>query len=381
MAVLTKSGKEYSRSGMINLRSGINRHLTGPDHQKNIDLMQDQDFLQANKVFTGRMRDNKEKGLDVSQKRMSILKEDMEKLFNEYFKTRLEIGNTEVLMHKVFFDVVYYTGRRGKEGLKELTKTSFDVKVGPDNKEFVQINFNEKTKKNQGNSTSTAANTLHNDRHIISEIDGPLCPVKSFKKYLSLLNNKQTAFFQYPSKDNRGFTMMCIGKNSLGSMMAEISEKANLSKKYTNHQIRKTTVTAMHHSGYSLQEISNVTKHKNLDSLKHYIDGPTHAEQESYNKAMYEYAHSPAAPKRKTLLQQVIPGPTKSPRIAEEPNSKAVLPVQNPGNASEVEENEDGGMHLLTSTHNVVNNQLRSASHLFQNANFSNCNFTFTLPK
>ena len=84
--------------------------------------MQDQDFLQANKVFTGRMRDNKEKGLDISQKRDSILKDDMEKLFNEYFKNGLENDNTEVLMHKVFFDVVYYTGRRGKEGLRELNK-------------------------------------------------------------------------------------------------------------------------------------------------------------------------------------------------------------------------------------------------------------------
>ena len=61
-------------------------------------------------------------------------------------------------------------------------------------------------------------------------------------------------------------------------MMSEISKKANLSKIYTNHQIHKTTVTAMHRSGYSLKEI-NVTKHKNLDSLKHYVDGPTYEDK------------------------------------------------------------------------------------------------------
>ena len=83
--VLSKNGKEYSRLGMINLRSGINRHLQGPEHNKNFDLMQDQQFLQANKVFTGRMRDNKEKGNDVSQPREAIDQEDMEKLFNCYF--------------------------------------------------------------------------------------------------------------------------------------------------------------------------------------------------------------------------------------------------------------------------------------------------------
>ena len=284
--VLSKNGKEYSQSGMINLCSGINQHLCGTDYQKTLDLMQDQEFMQANKVFTGRMRDNKEKGLDVSQPREAIDQQDMEKLFNEYFKIGIQNGNTQVLLHKVFFDVIYYTGRRGKEGLRELTKYSIDIKVGPDEKEFIQINFNEKTKKNQGNSTSTSATSLHNNHHIISAIDGPLCPVTSFKTYMSLLHDKQDAFFQYPAKDLKMFTMMCVSKNSLGSMTSEISKKASLSKIYTNHQIRKTTATAMKRSEYDLNSISHVTTHKNLDSLKHYLDVPSHSEKHGYNEAL-----------------------------------------------------------------------------------------------
>ena len=65
--VLSRKGKEYSRSGLINLRAGLNRHLQDPPHKRSIDLMNDKEFLQANKVFTGRLRDNKEKGLDVSK--------------------------------------------------------------------------------------------------------------------------------------------------------------------------------------------------------------------------------------------------------------------------------------------------------------------------
>ena len=45
--VCSKKGKEYSRSSMVNLRSGINRHLTNPPYKRNIDIMQDQEFLQA----------------------------------------------------------------------------------------------------------------------------------------------------------------------------------------------------------------------------------------------------------------------------------------------------------------------------------------------
>ena len=203
--------------------------------------MNDAIFLPANKVFSRRMRDNKEKGYDVPKPRDSIDQEDMKKLFNDYFKPGVNSLNTQVLLHKVFFDIVYYTGRCGKEGLRELNKNSFDIKTGSDGLEFVEITFNEKSKKNQGNENSTKKRALHDDHHIISAMPGNvLCPVQSFKKYLSLLNHKENAFFQYPSKKLNGFNNAPIGKNSLGIMMKEICTAAKLSKMYTNHCIRKT---------------------------------------------------------------------------------------------------------------------------------------------
>lgn len=66
----------------------------------------------------------------------------------------------------------------------------------------------------------------------------------------------------------KGFTREVISKNTLGVLMKEILEKAGLSRIYTNHQIRKTTATSLHRSGFSLEQIAHVTKHKNLDSLK-----------------------------------------------------------------------------------------------------------------
>ena len=87
---------------------------------------------------------------------------------------------------------------------------------------------------------SSKANALHNDHHVITEIENsPLCPVNSFKMYLNLLNPDSTAFFQYPNKKKTGFTKEVIGKNPLGDMMKEISTKAKLSKTYTNHQNKK----------------------------------------------------------------------------------------------------------------------------------------------
>ena len=121
---------------------------------------------------------------------------------NNYFvQTVGDHLDTEILLHKVFFDIMYYTGRRGKEGLRNLCKSSFKVDKTADEKEFIEITFNEKTKKNQGDSTSTSVNALHNDHHII------------------------------------------------------------LNKIYTNHQIRKTTATGMRRSGFTLEQIAHITKH------------------------------------------------------------------------------------------------------------------------
>ena len=91
------------------------------------------------------------------------------------------------------------------------------MKIGSDGREFIEINFNEKTKKNQGDDNFSANLALRNNHHIISAQDGFLCPVESFKKYVILLNHKCTAFFQYPTKDKCGYHFkLCCWQESFG---------------------------------------------------------------------------------------------------------------------------------------------------------------------
>ena len=62
---------------------------------------------------------------------------------------------------------------------------------------------------------------------------------------------------------------MVLGKDKLGSLMKALSEKAKLSKQYTNHCIRITGDNVLHESGLSNEEISMITGHKNTLSLIH----------------------------------------------------------------------------------------------------------------
>ena len=102
---------------MINLCSGLNRHLTNPPYRHVINLMRNETFKNANNVFKGQLKKNKKDGLDVSHCKTAMDRLDVEKLYTGYFLLGLADGNTEVLLHKVFFDLLYHTGCRGKEGL------------------------------------------------------------------------------------------------------------------------------------------------------------------------------------------------------------------------------------------------------------------------
>ena len=107
------------------------------------------------------------------------------------------------------------------------------------------------------------------------------------------------------------------------------------------------------------------------------MDGPTYADKQGYNEALYNYRNaSPAVPKRK--LPNIDQGENK-PKIAKEGDASLVPLIP-----SEIEDQNTNDKHstsVVKSTQNVITNQMRTVSHLFQNANFTNCNFTFTLPK
>lgn len=146
--VRNKEGKPYSKSGMVNITSGLNRYLQSHPHNRIINLMNDKQFQNANKVFTGVLHINKQNGLDVRKPKVLISREDITKLYDEYPIPGLSTGNTEILPHKVFFDVVYYLSRRAKKGLRALRKDSFEFLKTPDGTEYIQIAYNKVSKKN-----------------------------------------------------------------------------------------------------------------------------------------------------------------------------------------------------------------------------------------
>jgi len=104
---------------------------------------------------------------------------------------------------------------------------------------------------------------------------------RALSLYISKLNPKCEALFQQPRRDwnesaitpeiwyeNRPF-----GGNTLGNIMKEISTKAKLSKVYTNHCVRATTITLWSQAGLSdRHRIYHISEHRSPNSLQHYRD-------------------------------------------------------------------------------------------------------------
>lgn len=52
--------------------------------------------------------------------------------------------------------------------------------------------------------------------------------------------------------------------------MTTLSKEANLSKKYTNHCVRTTTITVLDRSGFEARHIMSVSGHKKVESIQSY---------------------------------------------------------------------------------------------------------------
>ena len=109
--------------------------------------------------------------------------------------------------------------------------------------------------------------------YMFEKIGDPLCPVASFEKNVSKLNPHCGAFFQRPKKKSSdGFRNKnpCIGKNTLGNKLKAISKLANLSREYTNHSIRATSVTILDECGFEVHHIMCVSGHRSEVSIRSY---------------------------------------------------------------------------------------------------------------
>ena len=325
----SKDGEHYSKSSLINIRSGLNRHLTSPPYNKQFNLMKDVVFQSANQVVTGLIKELRRDGLDTTKNKTAIEPEDVELMYSSGV---LSNKTPQSLQYKVFFELCLNFGRRGKEGLRELKKSSFVVAVDAGGRKYVKQTFHEKEKNHQGVSMKEKEKSAV----MYEKCEKPdLCPVKSFELYFSKLNPLCDSLFQRPKKyanvkDAVWYDNMPLGHNKIGGMMKEIGQKAGLSTIYTNHCIRATTTTVLFQAGLEGERITNVTGHRSTTSLKPYIKAPTQYQKREASEILGKYA-SPVSERQMAAPSSSVSSPEPATAIRPTTNSAvSSLPLSTP---------------------------------------------------
>ena len=116
--------------------------------------------------------------------------------------------------------------RRGRENLRQLKTYSFNIKKLPD---VTQV-MDELTKNHRENDEAE-------DGGMMLANGTENCPVKSFKLYVSKLDEKLDVFFQKPKRvtpdDGPWFDAQVLGVKNLENKMKNMSKEAALNELYT----------------------------------------------------------------------------------------------------------------------------------------------------
>ena len=298
--VKSEKGQPLTPSTLTGIRAAIHRQLTSAPISRSMNIMQDSEFLSANKMFEAKCKLYTKEMNPKPTHKSSIAAGDMLKL-RGYFSEGLDSNNSwadpERLLQFVWFSLCFHFGRRGREGWRELSKQSFGIKTDDSGARYVTEIQTEQTKNYQGGSKQK--DQAYSDVRMY-ENSTPLDPVGSFEFYISRLHPSCQALFQTPNHhfkkaESRWFRNEPLGKNTIAKLMENISSKAELSERYTNHCIRASTITALYQRGVDAKQICAITKHKDERSLSHYISQTTSEQKRQCSRLLQEafYGHSP----------------------------------------------------------------------------------------
>ena len=162
-------------------------------HLTVVNIILDKEYQPANKV-------------DSTTHELPILSGDVRKM---YSSRTLSNNNPQSLLAKGFFYLALHFGRRGREGWKNIKRSSSVFKQDDQNSqvEYVTLNYNEATKKNHG----IQLNLKEKDQRMYSVPNDDLCPVKSLQLYLQKLSDTEEQFLQNPRiKENLAVDKNCF---------------------------------------------------------------------------------------------------------------------------------------------------------------------------
>ena len=267
-----KSGGVYRKASYLASRGAIHRKTQ--ELKRSFNLFKSEEFTQSHRVLDATLKANKEQGLEPAVKHKEALTIEDRKKVQAFFADVLESNDPVKLTMYVWYAMTMHFGLRGHEVQVRLKKSDLEFKQD-DSGEFVVLSTDFASKNCPGGIAGREFAT-------VGRVNDPR-QVAAMRLLLEKVHPDVDRIFQRartgPVKetDKTWFTRQALGHNLLGSMIERISERAGLSKKYTNHCVRATAVTILKENGVEDRKVCLVTGHKSEKSLEHY-NRPTTSE-------------------------------------------------------------------------------------------------------
>ena len=123
-----------------------------------------------------------------------ITKEDLEKLYSSF-----NLSTPKGLQQKCFFDIMFHLVRRGRENLRQQTKSTFAFATDSQQRKYVYQAVDELDKNHRENDDPRDSTT---DGRMYERL-GPLCPVKSLKSTFPNYTHNSNPFGRDRKKQQR----------------------------------------------------------------------------------------------------------------------------------------------------------------------------------
>ena len=121
-----KSGESYSKSSLLGFRLSFERYLNALPLSRGLKLSSNPRFKRSNEILNAQIVRLKRQGKENVTHKPALESEDLMRL-----KTwpAIALSNPLALLSNVWFNVVLFFCRRGREGQRQLEKTSFKFEV------------------------------------------------------------------------------------------------------------------------------------------------------------------------------------------------------------------------------------------------------------
>ena len=142
-----KDGGNYSTSTLLGFRNDIRRFLNNPPFKKSMHIATDPALQQSNQMLDAKLKNMKQQGEESVKHKPCIENEDLRRLKESAV---MSPSTPQGLPNNVWFHITLFVCRRGREGQRNLKKSSFVFLQDENGKRYATMAHDEASKNHQG---------------------------------------------------------------------------------------------------------------------------------------------------------------------------------------------------------------------------------------